>query len=56
MEKLLSTTKKQGDNHPSNIKANAQKIFSLAISATKIFFANTLQTTFSINPIQDELS
>jgi len=32
-----------------------KKIFSLAVMATKIFFANALKTTFIINLIQDDL-
>lgn len=46
MEKLLSTAKKQGGNYATNLTAYAQKIFSLAVRATKIFFANTHETTF----------
>ena len=56
MEKLLSTTKKEGGNYAGSITAQAQKIFPLAVEATKIFFAHTQQKTFLINLIQDDLS
>lgn len=36
--------------------AELKKIFSLALEATKIFFANAPQTSFLINLFQDELS
>ena len=47
MEKLLSTNKKQGGNNASNLTAQRTKKFSLAIGATKIFSANTLQQLFN---------
>ena len=56
MEKLLSTTQKKGGNYARSLIARAQKIFPLAIEATKIFFAYTQQKTFLINLIQDDLS
>ena len=46
MEKLLSATKKQGGNYAADITANAQKIFSLAIGATKIFFCQHTSNNF----------
>lgn len=45
MEKLLSTTKKQGENYAGNVTAHAQKIFSLAFEGYENIFANAQQTT-----------
>ena len=56
MEKLLSTTQKKGGSYARSLIAKAQKIFPLAIVATKIFFAYTQAKTFLLNLIQDELS
>ena len=56
MEKLLSTTQKKGGSYARSLIAKAQNIFSLAIVATKIFFAYTQAKTFLLNLIQDELS
>jgi len=56
MEKLLSTTKKQGGNYATNITANAQKIFSLAVKGYENIFLPTHSNNFLINLIQDDLS
>ena len=56
MEKLLSTTKKEGGNYAGSLTAQAQKIFPLAVAATKIFLPTHRPKTFLINLIQDELS
>ena len=56
MEKLLSKQNKNQANNGSYLMSQAQKIFSLAVVATKIFFANTQRKSFLINLIQDELS
>jgi len=45
MEKLLSTTKKQGGNYASNVTSQRTKNIFFSY-ATKIFLANTLGTTF----------
>jgi hypothetical protein len=50
MEKLLSTTKKEGGNYAGSLTAQAQKIFPLAVAATKIFFAYTQAKNFFNQP------
>jgi hypothetical protein len=47
---------KNKTNNAGYLMAQCKKIFSLAVAATKIFFANTHQKTFLINLIQDDLS
>ncbi len=56
MEKLLSKQNKSQINDGSYLIGQRKKIFSLAVVATKIFFANTQRKSFLINLIQDELS
>ncbi len=56
MEKLLSKTKNKAGYDGRNLNTPVQKIFSLAVVATKIFFAAAHRKSFLNNLIQDELS
>jgi hypothetical protein len=46
MEKLLYSAKKQRKNNASNLTGQHKKISSLAMGATKIFFAKAQQKLF----------
>ena len=50
MEKLLSTSQKKGGSYARSLIAKAQKIFPLAIEATKIFFARRSNNNFFNQP------
>ena len=56
MEKLLLFAKEKGRKDGNFVTGRRKKISSLAMAATKIFFATARQKTLLINLIQDDLS
>jgi hypothetical protein len=56
MEKLLSNQNKNKTNDGNYLIGQRKKIFSLALVAMQIFFANALRKSFLLNRIQDDLS
>ena len=56
MEKLPLYTQKNGGKAAGIVIGRLKKISSLAVVATKIFFATAQQKSFLINLIQDDLS